>query len=110
MKRQITVFYDDGGFRNAYSGVARYFTEMIRRFPLDIKYKFGMVSTTNMYLQKPPFRLPRHKQDLYDFIRDVLNGRSFPGVSHVYRILARMMPSKFPSGELANDKVRAKAF
>ena len=33
---RIKVLYDDGGFRNAYSGVARYFTEMLKRFPDDI--------------------------------------------------------------------------
>ena len=110
MSEKIKVLYDDGGFRNAYSGVARYFTETLKRFPDDIAWQLGMVSTTNMYLQKPPYSLPPHKQDLYGFIRDVLKGRSFRGVSHVYRLLAHLMPNKFPSGELANDRALSQAF
>ena len=110
MSEKIKVLYDDGGFRNAYSGVARYFTETLKRLPDDIAWRFGMVSTTNMYLQKPPYNLPPHRQDLYGFIRDVLKGRSFRGVSHVYRLLAHLMPNKFPSGELANDRALGQAF
>ena len=110
MSEKIKILYDDGGFRNAYSGVARYFTETIKRMPPDIAWAFGMVSTTNMYLQKSPYNLPPHQQDLYGFIRDTLKGRSFRGVSHVYRLLARLMPRRFPSGELANERALAQAF
>ena len=88
-----------------YGGVARYFTEMIKRLPDDIAWQFGMVSTRNIYLQEPPYCIPRHKQNAHDFIRNTLKGHSFPGVTHVYKLLARLMPRKFPSGELANARI-----
>ena len=36
MSEKIRVLYDDGGFYLPYGGVARYFTETIKRFPDDI--------------------------------------------------------------------------
>ncbi len=110
MNGKIRVLYDDGGFYLPYGGVARYFTEMLKRFPRDITYKFGMVSTSNIYLQKPPYNMPPHKQDVRGFIDTTLKGHSFRGVSLVYEMLARLMPSKFPSGELANKRALKKAF
>lgn len=104
MSGGIRVLYDDGGFVMPYGGVARYLTEMIKRLPDDISWQFGMVSTRNIYLQKPPYCIPQHKQNVHDFIRDTLKGHSFPGVTHLYKMLARLMPRKFPSGELANDR------
>ena len=110
MSKMIKVLYDDGGFALPYGGVARYFTEMLKRFPKDIDYKFGMVSTSNIYLQKPPYNMPPPKQDVRGFINTTLKGRSFRGVSFVYEMLARLMPNKFPSGELANKRALRQAF
>ncbi len=106
----IKVLYDDGGFTLPYGGVARYFTEMIKRFPEDIAWQFGMTNTGNIYLQKPPYNMPPPKQDVHDFVRNTLKGHSFRGVSHVYQMLARLMPRQFPSGELANNRALKQAF
>lgn len=110
MSEKIKVLYDDGGFFLPYGGVARYFTETIKRLPDDIAWQFGMACTGNIYLQKPPYNVPPPKQTVHDFIRDTLKGHSFRGVSHVYRMLARLMPNRFPSGELANKRALKKAF
>ena len=107
---KIKILYDDGGFVMPYGGVARYFTEMIKRLPEDIAWQFGMVGTRNLYLQKPPYNLPPYNQDVHDFVRNTLNGHSFRGVSHVYQMLARLMPNRFPSGELANKRALNAAF
>ena len=110
MSKKIKILYDDGGFFLPYGGVARYFTETIKRLPDDMAWQFGMVNTGNIYLQKPPYNLPPPKQDVHDFIRNTLKGHSFRGVSHVYRMLARLMPKRFPSGELANNRALKQAF
>lgn len=100
----IRILYDAGGFREPHGGVSRYFTEMMKRLPDEFEWKLGMVGTSNAYLQEPPFNLPPHKQTVQDFIRDTLHGYSFRGVSHVYKALACIMPNRFPSGELANQR------
>ncbi len=107
---KIRILYDDGGFFLPYGGVARYFTETIKRLPDDIAWQFGMACTRNIYLQKPPYNVPPPKQTVHDFIRDTLKGHSFRGVSYIYQMLARVMPNKFPSGELANKRALKKAF
>lgn len=103
-ERKIKVLYDDGGFLMPHGGVPRYFTEVIKRLPAYVEWKLGMVGTSNCYLMSPPFNIPPHQQTVNDFIKEYLHGHSFRGVSHVYRILARLMPIKFPSGELANKR------
>ena len=101
----IRVLYDDGGFLMPHGGVSRYFAEMLSRLPADIEWKLAMESTSNVYLQRAPFNLPPHKQTVKDFISETFGGHDFPGVSHVYKALARLMPRRFPSGELANERV-----
>ena len=110
MDERIKILYDDGGFFLSYGGVARYFTETIKRLPDDIEWQFGMACTWNMYLQRPPYNVPPPKQTVHDFIRNTLKGHSFRGVSHVYQLLARLMPNRFPSGELANKRAMKKVF
>lgn len=93
----------------SHGGVSRYFAEMIQRLPDSIDWKLAMKSTCNVYLQEGPFNLPPHKQTVHDFIRQTLHGHSFCGVSYVYKWLARLMPHRFPSGELANERTFAQA-
>lgn len=108
---KIKILYDNVGFASLhYGGVARYFTEMIKRLPKDISWNIGMVNAANIYLQRPPYNVPPYKHDVHRFVRETLKGHLFRGVSHVYRILAHLMPNRFPSGELANDKALARAF
>ncbi len=104
MNRSIRILYDDGGFFLPYGGVARYFTEMIKRLPDGFNWKFGLKSTANLYLQAPPYNVPPHSQDVHWFVKNILRGHSFKGVSFVYKLLARLSPKAFPSGELANDR------
>jgi len=106
-EKKIRVLYDDGGFLMPHGGVSRYYAEMIRRLPSDIGWKLAMESTSNVYLRQPPFNLPAHNQTVQNFIAETLHGHSFRGVSHVYKMLARLMPRRFPSGELANERIFA---
>jgi len=106
----IRVLYDAGGFREAHGGVSRYFTEMMKRLPHEIEWKLGMVGTANEYLKQPPFNIPQHRQTVHEFITKTLHGHSFRGVSYLYKMLARVMPNRFPSGELANERVIVRAY
>ncbi len=110
MSEKIKILYDDGGFFLPYGGVSRYFAETLKRLPEDIVWRLGMTNTKNIYMQKPPYNVPPPKQDVHGFIKDTLKGHSFRGVSYVYRLLARLIPHKFPSGELANDRALKQAF
>ena len=104
----MRILYDDQGFYGHHSGVARYFTEVMKRLPRGVTYELPLVSTSSIYLQQAPFNLPPHKYSLDDFIRRVFKGHLFPGISRLYRFCAQLMPQRFPSGELANIKsVRA---
>ena len=101
----MRVLYNDGGFIESHGGVSRYYTEILKHFPKDVSWTLALSSTSNYYLQKPPFSIPPHRQSVQDFIHETLHNRSFPGVSHLYKMLARVFPSSFPSGELANDRL-----
>ena len=106
----IRILYDNGGFQETHGGVSRYFTEMMRRLPKDCQWELGIAETSNIYLQQPPFNIPPYRQTVYDFVKNTLHGHSFKGVSHFYKLLARMMPWKFPSGELENERAIHKAY
>ncbi len=111
MGKAIKILYDYVGFSFLpYGGVSRYFAETIKRLPAEFAWKFGMVNTKNIYMQQPPYNVPPYRHDVHKFIKETLKGHSFRGVSHVYRMLAHLMPSRFPSGELANEKAMEQAF
>lgn len=107
MGKKIRVLYDELGFRETHGGVSRYFTELVKHLPEDVEGRFSAVCSNNAYLQAPPFNLPRMPQDVHDFIRGTLHGHSFPGVSHIYRLFAKLFPRRFPSGELQNRRAFA---
>ena len=111
MSEKIKILYDNVGFSwLRYGGVSRYFAETIKRLPNEFVWKFGMVNTENIYMQQPPYNVPPYRHDVHRFIRETLKGRSFRGVSYVYRMLAHLMPNRFPSGELANERALNQAF
>ena len=101
-KSGMRILYDDQGFFEPHGGVSRYFTEVMKRLPQGFEYRLPLVSSNNIYLRQPPFNLPPHRQCVDDFIREYCGGRVFRGVSRVYRMCARIMPRRFPSGEWAN--------
>ena len=111
MSEKIKILYDYVGFSFLpYGGVSRYFAETIKRLPKGFSWEFGMANTKNIYLQQPPYNVPPYKHDVHQFIRETLKGHSFRGVSYVYRLLAHLMPNRFPSGELANENAIKQAF
>lgn len=100
---KIRILYDEGGFYEPHGGVSRYFTEIMKRLgKYGCEGRLPLACTTNAYLAEPPFSLPRPRQTVQDFARLYCGGRSFSGISHVYKTFARMFPRIFPSGELAN--------
>ena len=107
MGNKIRVLYDELGFRETHGGVSRYFTELVKHLPADVEGRFSAVCSNNAYLQAAPFNLPRMPQDVQDFIRGPLRGHSFPGVSHLYLVCAKLFPRQFPSGELRNRRAFA---
>lgn len=109
MTAKIRVLFDELGFREPHGGVSRYFTEMIKRLPKDVAWRLSAVCSNNVFLRSEPFCLPEAKQDVHVFIRDVLHGKSFLGVSHFYRLLSALAPKIFPSGERVNRKAFAAA-
>ena len=102
MSDKIRVLYDELGFREPHGGVSRYFTELVKHLPDDVEGCFSAVRSRNVYLTGQPYNVPWGEQDVYDFIKKYLHGRTFPGVSYLYAVLARLMPKRFPSMEYAN--------
>ena len=101
----VKILYDNGAFCQTYGGVSRYYAEMMRHLPADCQPVLTMSSTYNRYLQALPYSLPRMRQSVHDFVRDYCGGRYWPGVSHLYRVLATIFPWRFPSGERENDRL-----
>lgn len=106
----MRILYDDLGFVENHGGVSRLFTEVMKNLPEGFSYALTPVATTNAYLSKPPFNLPRPQETVHDFVRKYLHGKYIPGISHVYKNLARIFPWKFPSYELYNERARCRAF
>lgn len=99
----IRILYDEGGFYEPHGGVSRYFAEIMKRLgDYGCSWRLPLVNTENVNLLSAPFSLPRPRQTIRDFVRVFCGGHCPPGVSHVYRTLARLFPGKFPSGEFAN--------
>lgn len=105
-EQKISIVYDELGFFETHGGVSRLFTDVMRELPEDCEWVLTPVCTRNAYLQEQPFGLPRAEGTVHDFICGPLRGHSFPGVSHVYKLLGRLFPSRFPSAELANERSR----
>ncbi|MCR5414817.1 MAG: glycosyltransferase family 4 protein [Kiritimatiellae bacterium] len=107
--RKIKILYDDLGFREPHGGVSKYFTELVKNLPDDCVGRFSAKFSRNAYLQAYPFSLPPGRQNAEDFIQNYLHGHSFRGVSHLYSLLAHILPNIFPSLELANRRAHAAA-
>ncbi len=106
----IKILYDEGGFYEPHGGVSRYFAEIMKRLgDYGCSWRLPLVNTENINLLSAPFSLPRPRQTVRDFVRVFCGGHCPPGVSHVYRMLARLFPGKFPSGEFANIQAVDKA-
>lgn len=101
----VRILYDNGAFCQTYGGVSRYYAELMRHLPKDCQPVLTMSSTYNRYLQVAPYSLPRMRQSVHDFVRDYCGGRYWPGISHLYRVLATISPRRFPSGERENDRL-----
>lgn len=106
---KIRILYDELGFIESHGGVSRLFAEVMRNMPEGFEWKLPMVATTNAYLRESPFNLPSPKQTVHDFIRETLHGHSFCGVLSAYKMIARLMPGRFPSVELENERARKAA-
>ncbi len=99
MKKTV-VLYDGDGLHEPHGGVSRYFTEVIKRLPEDIDPYITVRETRNVYLQAPPYNIPKARCSLFNF----MPGFDFKGKGYVYRLLARFMPWKWPACELINKR------
>lgn len=97
----MKVLYDGLGLAEPHGGVSRYFTEVIKRLPSDIEPEIAVAETRNAYLQEEPFRIPRARCCIGDF----MGGRRFRGKRLAYALAARMFPKAWPSSELANARM-----
>lgn len=95
----MRVLYDSVGFREPFSGVSRYFSEMIKRLPGDVIGEIAVVGTDNQYLQSYPFNVPPPRCSLASFWPKL----NFKGKSYVYRVVSRLLPWRYPSVERANN-------
>lgn len=102
----ISVLYDDRGFKAEFGGVSRYYTELIRHLPDDVKCVLAIRRTRNQLLQAAPFRLPPLRKEYTgtDFDRVVLRGRHFPGINRFFRFLRWASPALVHADELSNER------
>lgn len=97
----MKILYDGLGLAEPHGGVSRYFTEVIKRLPPDIETEIAVCETRNAYLQEEPFRIPRARCCIGDF----MGGRRFRGKRLAYALASRMFPKVWPSSELVNARM-----
>jgi len=97
----MKVLFDNLGFEDqAFGGVTRYLTEIIRHFPAEVEVLLPVVETANVYLQDSPFRIPTAR---WSFQRYFPRTR-FRGKHLSFKILSRLM-SPFAEGcEIKNRR------
>ena len=97
----MKVLFDNLGFEDqAFGGVTRYFTEIIRHFPDEVEPLLPVVETSNVYLQAAPFRIPAARWSFQRYFpRTHFRGKHFS-----FKILSRLM-SPFAEGcEIKNRR------
>ena len=99
----MNVLFDDCGLREPVGGVSRYFSELIRHLPSDVRWEIAASETTNAFLKREPFNLPQARHS----IRDLLPGVHFRGKSIVHRALS--LAGVYRGMELENDRLFSSA-
>ena len=97
----MKVLFDNLVFEDvAFGGVPRYFTEVIRHFPSDIQAILPIIETSNVYLQAPPFSLPKAKWSYQQF----LPCHAFRGKHFTFKALSLLLAPFVESCEIKNRK------
>lgn len=104
------VLYDDRGFRMKFGGIPRYFTEVIKRLPIDFVGIIAANRAENLYLQQPPFNMPVARKEFtrQDFSRYFLGGRTLRGLDHLWGIVRRVCPEMVRADRVINDRLFAR--
>lgn len=102
--KPIRILYDSCGLGGRYSGVSKYFRELMIHLPDGYAWELGFLNTRNCNFLQPPFDIPFSECLLEDFVKAYLGGQYRSGAKYLYGILATIFKDKFPSGELCNRK------
>lgn len=97
----IRVGYDVNGFQQRFGGVSRYFCEMIRRLPGDIRWELPFVETHNAYLTQAPYFKRPSRMFLGKFLPEVSLRFRIP-LYKAYKAAALLSFGLLPSEEVAN--------
>jgi len=97
----MKVLFDNLGFEDQpFGGVTRYFTEVIRHFPNDVKAILPVVETSNVYLQDEPFAIPAAHWSYQRFFPRT----NFRGKHMSFKVLSRLISPFLEGCEIKNRR------
>ena len=97
----MKVLFDNLGFEDqAFGGVTRYFTEIIRHFPAEIETLLPVIETANVYLQAAPFRIPAARWSFQQYFPRT----HFRGKHLSFKILSRLISPFVEGCEIKNRR------
>ena len=103
----MTVLFDDRGFRMKFGGIPRYFTEIIKRFPADIKWQVVAWRSENVFLQAAPFNI-KGPEELYTrkvFVDKFLGGHYVRGLDRLFGLLYKLFPKSMGAYRIVNERM-----
>ena len=103
----MTVLFDDRGFRMKFGGIPRYFTEIIKRFPGDVKWQLAAWRSENVFLQAAPFNI-KGPEKIYTrkvFTDKFLGGHYVRGLDRLFGMLHKLFPKRMGAYSVVNDRM-----
>ena len=95
----MKVLFDNLGFEDqSFGGVTRYFTEVIRHFPNDVRVILPAVETSNVYLQDEPFFIPAAHWSFQKFFPRT----HFRGKHLSFKVVSRLISPFIEGCEIKN--------
>lgn len=104
----LSVLYDDHGLSNDIGGVSRYYVELWKHFPEQVRWQIAVRYTQNQHLQNEPFNIPpmRREYTVSDFVSRVLKGHYIKGVDRLFWLLRNLVPNLVHADDILNKRLR----
>lgn len=90
----MKVLFDHQIFQaQTVGGVSRYFIELFKHFPEDIKYEIPIIFSDNIYLKDINIL---DLKPIVEHRNEFMKGYDFPGKGRLFNALKKISPKKYP--------------